>query len=33
MDRTTLSQLSQDHLIALLLVQETRIAELERRNG
>jgi transposase len=32
-DHTTLSQLSKDQLIALLLAQEARIAELERRLG
>jgi transposase len=31
MDRAALSQLSKDDLIALLLAQEARIAELERR--
>ena len=33
MDHATLSQLSKDQLIALLLAQEARIAELERRLG
>ena len=33
MDRTALNQLSKDALIALLLAQEARIAELERRLG
>src|ERR1035437_2494655 len=33
MDRTALSQLSKDDLIALLVAQEARIAELERRLG
>jgi transposase len=33
MDRATLSQLSKDDLITLLLAQEARIAELERRLG
>ena len=33
MDRTALNQLSKDALIALLLSQEARIAELERRLG
>lgn len=33
MDRAALSQLSKDDLIALLLTQEARIAELERRLG
>ena len=33
MDRIGLSQLSKDDLIALLLAQEARIAELERRLG
>ena len=33
MDRTALNQLSKDALIALLLAQEARIAELERRIG
>ena len=33
MDRTALDQLSKDALIALLLAQEARIAELERRIG
>ena len=33
MDRAALSQLSKDDLIALLLAQEARIAELERRLG
>ena len=33
MDRTALDQLSKDALIALLLAQEARIAELERRLG
>ena len=33
MDRTALNQLSRDALIALLLAQEARIAELERRLG
>lgn len=33
MDRTALNQLSKDDLIALLLAQEARIAELERRLG
>ncbi len=33
MDRTALDQLSKDELIALLLAQEARIAELERRLG
>ena len=33
MDRTALDQLSKDDLIALLLAQEARIAELERRLG
>src|ERR1017187_9174693 len=33
MDRTALGQLSKDDLIALLLAQEARIAELERRLG
>jgi transposase len=33
MDRAALSQLSKDDLITLLLVQEARIAELERRLG
>jgi transposase len=33
MDRASLSQLSKDDLITLLLAQETRIAELERRLG
>ena len=33
MDRTALSQLSKDELITLLLAQEARIAELERRLG
>jgi len=32
-DRTALSQLSKDELITLLLAQEARIAELERRLG
>jgi transposase len=32
-DRTALNQLSKDELITLLLAQETRIAELERRLG
>jgi transposase len=32
-DRTALNQLSKDALISLLLAQETRIAELERRLG
>jgi hypothetical protein len=32
-DHATLSQLSKDQLIALLLAQEARIAELERRLG
>jgi hypothetical protein len=32
-DRTALNQLSKDALIALLLAQEVRIAELERRLG
>ncbi len=33
MDRATLSHLWQDDLITLLLAQEARIAELERRLG
>ena len=33
MDRDALNQLSKDALIALLLAQEARIAELERRLG
>jgi hypothetical protein len=33
MDRTALSQLSKDDLIALLVAQEARIAELEHRLG
>ena len=33
MDRAALNQLSKDELIALLLTQEARIAELERRLG
>ena len=33
MDRAALNQLSKDDLIALLLAQEARIAELERRLG
>lgn len=33
MERTALNQLSKDALISLLLAQETRIAELERRLG
>ena len=33
MDRTALSQLSKDDLIALLVAQEARIGELERRLG
>jgi hypothetical protein len=33
MDHATLSQLSKADLIALLLAQEARIAELERRLG
>ncbi len=33
MDHAALSQLSKDALIALLLAQEARIAELERRLG
>lgn len=33
MDHVALSQLSQDDLIALLLAQGARIAELERRLG
>ena len=33
MDRTALNQLSKDALIALLLSQEARLAELERRLG
>jgi hypothetical protein len=32
-DRTALNQLSKDALIALLLAQEARIVELERRLG
>jgi hypothetical protein len=32
-DRGALNQLSKDELIALLLAQEARIAELERRLG
>jgi hypothetical protein len=32
-DRAALDQLSKDQLIALLLAQEARIAELERRLG
>ena len=33
MDREALNQFSKDELIALLLAQEARIAELERRLG
>ena len=33
MDRETLNQFSKDELIVLLLAQEARIAELERRLG
>ena len=33
MDRAALSQLSKDDLITLLLAQEARIGELERRLG
>ena len=33
MDRAALSQLSKDDLITLLLAQEVRIGELERRLG
>jgi hypothetical protein len=32
-DRSALNQLSRDELVALLLAQEARIAELERRLG